>query len=142
MAGAGCFDFDGVLALCRELWAAADELDQIVKDRDELTVVAAKEWKGPHSETFLDAIEVDVEDESGLVTLLRDAANDWANAWLSAMNDESRARHDRAVDDADSAWEWLPGISDAPVTDFSPLTVVPFGPEFKPTGSLYVNEAS
>lgn len=34
LAGSGCFIFDGVLTLCRELWAAADELNDVIKQRD------------------------------------------------------------------------------------------------------------
>lgn len=142
MAGAGCFNFDGVLGLCRELWSAADELNDVMKQRDTDAATALKQWQGPHAETFRSGLEADEIDETRLVRLLRSAADDWAQAWVHAMNDENRARYDRAVDDADSTLEWLPGFSDRPVTEYASIATVPFGPGFEPTGDLYMNTAS
>ncbi len=142
MAGAGCFNFDGVLTLCRELWAAADELNNVMRQRDSDAGVALKQWQGPHADTFKTGLEADEIDETRLVRLLRSAADDWAQAWVYAMNDENRARHDKAVDGADSMLEWLPGFSDRPVTGYTSITAVPSGPDFEATGELYINTES
>lgn len=138
----GGFDFDGALSFCRDLWAAADELASLASKRDDLADIATKLWEGPHKNDFVKAVDSDIKEEETAETALRSAANFWAIAWRDAMNDLNEARHKKAVDEADSAWEFLPGFSDAPVTENTHIEWIPFGPDFEPTGSLYVNEAS
>ena len=138
----GGFDFDGTLSFCRDLWAAADELASLASKRDDLADIATKHWEGPHKNDFVKAVDSDTEEKEIAETALRTAADDWARAWVQAMSAKNKALHQKAVDEADSSWEWLPGFSDAPVTELPELYIVPFGPDFEPTISLYVNEAS
>ena len=122
------------------MWALADRWVGYQNDRNDLVGLAVKEWRGPHQETFLSQLEVDYVDEYDLENKLRAAANNWAQAWVDMMNDLNRKRHDKAVENADSTLEFLPGFSDRPVEDLTPITTVPFGPDFAPTGSLYESE--
>ena len=137
--GEACVHKESLLNAARKIWALADMWVGYQNDRNDVVGVAVKEWRGPHQETFLSKLEVDYVDEYDLENKLRAAANNWAQAWVDEMNAKSRQLHSDAVDEADSTLEFLPWFSDRPVANFTPIETVPFGPDFEPTGSLYVN---
>lgn len=139
MAGSGCVAYEQMLLLARSLWSAAGELDGILGKRDDAALTAKKHWEGPHRETFNDDLDTDSTGEDALVGLLKTAADNWAQAWVDRLNDQNLKRYNKAVSDADSDWEWIPGFSDASVTALTVIVMVPFGPDFEPTGSDYIN---
>ena len=104
--------------------------------------MANKHWVGPHQETFDKDLRTDSTEEQSLIGLLEQAAKNWAQVWADTVNEENKARHDKAVDQADSTLEWLPGFSDRPVSDLKHLAA-PQEPEFEPPAdAFYINTES
>ncbi len=135
MAGAGGFAFDETLALCRRLWAAADELKAHVETRDGLAAIARKDWTGPHQVTFLRDLSTDNLLENSSVSGLEDAAEAWAQAWVLAMNAENEYLESQAVKDVGSSAPGESFVEEVP--EFTPITQTPGSPDFEPTGGFY-----
>ncbi len=135
MPGAGSFAFEETLELCRGLWAASGDLRGHIKTRDDLVDLVSSHWTGPHHAAFMNDITHDRILEDSSVRDLRNAATQWAQAWVNAMNAENKYREDEAYNDINSG---APGENlDQEYPEYTPIVRPPIAPHFDPTGGLY-----
>lgn len=87
-----------ILSHCRDLLAAANELEAIRGDRHERIGVATRQWRGPHARTFGQRIGDEGLDIDSRITGLKNDADEWASIWARTVNEINTARRDAAVD--------------------------------------------
>ncbi len=80
------FDFGGVLALCRDLWALAEDLEGYKTTRGAALDVALEDWRGPEATVMITDVRPteDLNLKTG-IDQLRAGAIGWANTWASAQ---------------------------------------------------------
>jgi hypothetical protein len=92
------FDFGGVLALCRDLWALADDLETYAKDRSGALTVALEDWRGPEAVTMVsDVWPAESLNLTNGVNQLRNGALGWAESWAEAQRQYNNREHAKAV---------------------------------------------
>lgn len=141
------FDYEGSLALARRLWDLADRLDTLGVARNRWGIEALVEWEGRLGDQFADRIDSETSGCARLSADLREAANQWAQAWADALNQQNRRLYARAVhrirDDrgiVDSIIGGLFGHDDLPPEPS--LRSTPIAPAFLPTGGFATSRAN
>jgi hypothetical protein len=92
------FDFGGVLALCRQLWALADDLEVYTKARAAALQAALEDWRGPEATTMVN--EVWPAESLNLATgvnQLRNGALGWAASWAEAQRQYNNLEYSQAL---------------------------------------------
>ena len=92
------FDYDGALRLARSLWAFADDLEQAKGDRHEAAQRALRLWKGPFGTDFDGREESEQSSIRRVIDGLRTEADQWAEAWKRAMDEQNRRLYARRVE--------------------------------------------
>lgn len=92
------FDYEGALRLARTLWALADELEDAKGARQREVLAALRTWRGPFGDQFRDRAEDEQTSIASLVAALRSDADQWAQAWKMAMDEQNRRLYARKVD--------------------------------------------
>lgn len=135
------FDFTGSLALARQLWQFAEELEELATCRNDAAAEALTTWQGTYGEEFVERITTEVVDLGTAAAHLQAGAQGWAHCWASAMNQQNRILHAREVlrvqndrSGWDSFWGGIVGHGDLP-PEPSELSV-PQPPYFVATGRL------
>jgi hypothetical protein len=135
------FDYDGSLDVARRLWQLADTLEGLAGERRRWAIEALVEWEGRFATEYAGRLDVELGDVGRHATDLRGAALGWAQAWASAINQQNRRLHARAVWRAeqdrsvlDSVGGFFFGHDDIP-PDPRPRAV-PSAPQFSPTGGF------
>lgn len=135
------FDFDGSLRLARRLWATADDLDAVTRDRQRMAEAALVDWSGAHAEVFALRMDEEAVTTGRLTVQLRGEAEGWADEWRKAIDQENRNRHAAAVRRVESQRGFLDGLVGwiAGHDDLPPeprAAVRPLAPAFLPTRSF------
>jgi hypothetical protein len=84
------FDFDGSLALARQLWALADDLVLEDGGREQQYDTAVAKWEGRHGVDFVGRRSTERSSRWRVVEALKDDANLWAEAWARALNQQNK----------------------------------------------------
>lgn len=92
------FDYEGALRLARTLWAFADELEDAKGARQREVLAALRTWRGPFGDQFRDRADDEQTSIASLVAALRSDADQWAQAWKMAMDEQNRRLYARKVD--------------------------------------------
>lgn len=92
------FDFDGSLRLARGLWGFAEELEAAKGARRSEVVATLRTWLGPYGDQFRDRASDEQTSLASLVAGLRTDADQWAQAWKQAMDEQNRRLWARRVD--------------------------------------------
>lgn len=141
------FDYDGSLALARQLWDLADRFDSLGGARHRWAGEALVEWEGRLAGDFTARLDAEVLDCMRVSADLRAAANGWAQAWADALNQQNRrlfaravhrTRHDRSF--LDKVGGFFTGHDDLPPEPY--LRSTPTAPVFAPTGGFAVYAAN
>lgn len=93
------FDYEGALRLARTLWSFADELQAAKGARQGDVLAALRTWRGPFGDQFRDRAEDEQTSVASLVAALRADADQWAQAWKMAMDEQNRRLYARKVDE-------------------------------------------
>ena len=139
------FDFEGSLALARQLWTLADTISDLSNSRRDMAANAAREWKGPLGKEFRERIVDDRNDLLRDAQQLRLGAMAWAEAYAKSVDEQNtrsytreharvaKLREDRSVlKDVVAAI----GFDDLPLPKAQPKCPVPKSPNFAATGSV------
>lgn len=138
------FDFDGALALARNLWTMADELEGQAAAMGEAGMTALSGWLGPYGTEFLGRRDVEHDSFGIVVQGLRAEAITWGQGWAGAVNEANRRRRAAAVAAEQANRSMMEKVADAmvhgddsdrqiaPVVEVSP----PQPPSFAATGGL------
>ena len=135
------FDFEGSLALARELWAFADEVDTERATRESNFDIASASWRGSYADEFGKRRETERASERAVVVALREDAEAWAKAWAAAMDQQNKnnrvaevERRSRDRNLLEKAWDSTFGEDDSEQSVPMPAPVpVPTAPAFRPT---------
>jgi len=134
------YDYDGMLALARQLWSLADEVSSAVGARQRLAGPAQAGFAGPYADQFRRRLGDEETNASQLAAALRSDANLCARAWQQAMDEENRrrwARHTQALkrqrNVVQEAWDHFFGTGFPP--EPGPVAQPP-PPGFSPTAEL------
>jgi hypothetical protein len=92
------FDYEGALALARQLYSLADELAGVAQRRQELTEWAKQDFSGACADQFRQRMQDESAESSKVVNGLRADAECCARLWKSAMDEENRRLYARHVD--------------------------------------------
>jgi hypothetical protein len=84
--------------LARTLWAFADDLESAKGDRRAEAVAALRTWRGPFGDEFRGRVDDELTSVASLVAALRTEADQWAQAWKAAMDEQNRRLYARKVD--------------------------------------------
>jgi hypothetical protein len=132
------FDYQGALALARQLSAMADEVTHAATKRQQLADTAKKDFIGANQ--FASRMTVEQANFKAVAQGLRNDATDLARMWKNAMEEENRRLYGRHVDDVKShrsvlqdIGDWFTGFHYPPAPAAVP---VPQPPAFKPTAEL------
>jgi hypothetical protein len=134
------FDYDAMLGLARQLWAAADEVTGAMAARQSLAAGAQAGFAGRYADQFRGRLGDEQTNAAHLAAALRSDAELCAQAWKQAMDEQNRrlwARHVEALKKQRSllqeAWDHLVEHRFPP----EPGAVAqPQGPGFAPTAEL------
>ena len=131
------FDYDGALDLARRLWALADEVTGVARQRGELALVAATNFVGAYGDQFHSRMSVEATNMTSVTQGLRADAMAVARMWKAAMEEENRRIYARHVDDMkqhrgvlEAIGDFFTGFHYPPEPDPVPL---PQPPGFAPT---------
>lgn len=92
------FDFGGVLSLCRDLWALADDLDAYFGQRAEALHTALADWKGPEADRMVQEVfPAEATNLANGISQLRSGAVEWAQAWADAQEQYNNREYALAV---------------------------------------------
>jgi hypothetical protein len=135
-AGDVVFDYDGALLMARRLWAFADALESMMRDRAAAATEALVDWTGPHATSFVSRLDVERTDVNRVVVQFRRAAQEWAEAWKEAIDQQNRilqARRWEYNKDHQGLFGGLDGVERPHDPEPRP---VPSAPDFKATGGF------
>ena len=134
------FDYQGALALARQLDALADEVTRAATKRQQLADTAKKDFIGAYADQFASRMTVEQTNFKAVAKGLRNDSMDLARMWKNAMDEENRRLYGRHVDDVknhrsvlDSIGDWFTGFHYPPAPAAVP---VPQPPAFTPTAEL------
>lgn len=131
------FDFVGVLALCRQLWALADEVEGLKVSRADAARTALTKWEGPFAVEFTDRADDEGVAAVQIANGLRGDATGWAAAWKSAMDENNRRRWARHHEEWKDDQNFLDDLFGSEDNTPEPQPVgQPQPPGFAATGSL------
>lgn len=126
------FDFDGALNLARRLWSFADELEAAATDRATGAETALTSWLGAYADEFVERMNTEQTNLAQVVAGLRTEADQWAQAWKDATDEQNRRLWARQVDDMKADRNlWDRGVDFFTGFDYPPDPV----PVRKPTPS-------
>lgn len=92
------FDFGGVLALCRDLWSLADDLESYFTKRGQSLATALQDWKGPEAETMMQQVyPAEAANLATGINQLRSGAVEWAVSWADAQRQYNNREYALAV---------------------------------------------
>ena len=134
------FDYQGALALARQLNALADEVTRAATKRQQLANTAKEDFIGAYADQFASRMTVEQANFKAVAQGLRNDAMAVATMWKQAMDEENRRLYARHVDDVkshrsvlESIGDWFTGFHYPP----APAAVaVPQPPAFAPTATL------
>ena len=106
------FDFDGALNLARRLWSFADELEAAKDDRFTGAEAALASWLGSYSDEFVERMNTEQTNLDQVVAGLRTEADQWAQAWKDATDEQNRRLWARQVDQMKSDRNVLDHVGD------------------------------
>ena len=137
------FDFEGSLALARQLWALADEVDSADRARESQFDDAMVKWRGAYADEFRNRRETERISKGNVVAGLREDAEAWAQAWASALDQQNRNNRAAAVERVreernifEKGWDATFGQDDSDREVPMPEPVrVPIPPRFEPTAT-------
>ena len=93
------FDFGGVLALCRDLWSLAEDLESYALGRDGALKTALQDWRGPEAIRMVtDVWPAEARNLSNGLSQLRNGAVAWANSWAEAQRMYNNRQYALAVE--------------------------------------------
>lgn len=137
------FDFDGALALARQLWALAIEVRTEDNGRAGDAEQARAKWLGTYATQFDGRRDTERSSRINVAAGLRNDARAWAQAWAAALDQQNknnraaevqRVRDDRNI--FEKGWEATFGedTSEQEVAAV-PHVPVPRPPDFAPTAT-------
>ena len=130
------FDYDGALLVARRLWAFADALESMMRDRTGAAADALIDWTGPHAASFGSRVDIERVDVGRVVSQFREAAYAWAAAWKDAIDQQNRILQARRWEynrDHQGLFGRLDGVERPHDPEPRPL---PTPPGFHPTGGF------
>jgi hypothetical protein len=92
------FDYERALRLARRLWVLADQVDQTMRSRQDLTIDARKDFTGTYADQFAQRLDEEVTGGPGVAQALRRDAQLCAGVWKRAMDEENRHLYGRHID--------------------------------------------
>lgn len=139
-ANAATFDFDGALALARQLYALAGSVAAAGARRQALAQTAQRSFRGAFADQFGARMAVELDNFSSVAAGLRQDSEDLAQMWAQAMDNKNRVAYAHHVDalkakrsELDQIGDWLTGGFHYPP---EPAGVcVPQPPSFAPTAT-------
>lgn len=106
------FDWDGSLDLARKLWSYADDLTSAKSSRNTDADTALQSWQGPYGDQFRSRKSDEQTSLGSVTTGLRSEAQQWAQAWKLAMDQQNRVLRARAVDKHNSSKSFFDKVGD------------------------------
>lgn len=107
------FDFGGALALCRDLWALADDLEAYARTRDGALQTALTDWRGPEAVKMVDEVRpAELQNLAQGVDQLRNGALGWAASWADAQRQYNNQAYSKAIKDEQDSRSFGEGLVD------------------------------
>lgn len=92
------FDYDGALALARDLWSLADAVDAHRAVREEKAKHAQQDFEGTYATDFGTRMTAESDANRRVAQGLRDDAHAMAKLWKDAMDEQNRRLYGRHCD--------------------------------------------
>ena len=139
------FDFGGALALCRDLWALADDLEDYVQARAQALETALEDWRGPEAQKMVGEVwPAELTNISNGINQLRTGALGWAASWADAQRQYNLREYQKAVNAEQDSRSFGEGFVDGLLgkddsADFIPTPAdssTPVAPGFRPASGF------
>lgn len=107
------FDFGGVLTLCRDLWALAEDLETYFGKRTESLRTALDDWKGPEADKMVSQVfPAESTNLANGISQLRSGAVEWAQSWAAAQDQYNNREYALAVNREQDSRSWGESLVD------------------------------
>jgi hypothetical protein len=139
------FDFDGALALARQLWALSGTVGETESARASAAQIALQQWQGVFAQDFAQRMNIANQGAGTLQQALQGLAQGLAWAWSQAADEQHMRDRAAEIDRiksnrnwAEDAWDWTVGDDIDKKTPMPPNVEIPKPPSFEPTCNMNV----
>ncbi|MGQ0823503.1 MAG: hypothetical protein ACT4OX_00495 [Actinomycetota bacterium] len=106
------FDYEGALALARNLWQLADHTDALRLRRQTQADATLVSWVGTHAVEFERRVTNEQSELTHVAECLRADAQAWALQWKRAMDTQNKVIYARHVDDKKASRSLISKVGD------------------------------